>query len=98
MNNNLSYEVSVKSASHIHFMMIMKSVIVIIFSCCFILLAQAGFTQNTIDVNLNNAQQQRKNISGVITDSEGEFLPGVTVIVKGTSKGTISDINGYLHL
>jgi TonB-linked SusC/RagA family outer membrane protein len=43
-------------------------------------------------------QQQRKTVSGTITDSDGELLPGVTVIVKGTSAGTISDINGHFSL
>jgi TonB-linked SusC/RagA family outer membrane protein len=38
---------------------------------------------------------QTKTISGIVTSSEnGEALIGVTVMVKGTSTGTITDING----
>ncbi len=37
-------------------------------------------------------------ISGVVTDDTGEPLPGVTVLVKGTTYGTITDINGYYSI
>lgn len=37
---------------------------------------------------------QTKSISGTVTDTNGESLPGVTVTVKGTSKGTITGIDG----
>ena len=33
-------------------------------------------------------------VSGIVTDSDGYPLPGVTVVVKGTSKGAITDIDG----
>ncbi len=34
------------------------------------------------------------NVSGVVTDETGEPLPGVTVMVKGTSTGTSTNIDG----
>ncbi len=38
---------------------------------------------------------QKKTITGVITSSEDDLgLPGVTIVVKGTSRGTITDVNG----
>lgn len=38
-------------------------------------------------------------VSGTVTDaSNGEGLPGVTVLVKGTSTGTITDIDGKYSL
>ncbi|WP_372776060.1 SusC/RagA family TonB-linked outer membrane protein [Mangrovibacterium sp.] len=37
---------------------------------------------------------QRQNISGKVTDSTGEALPGVTVVLKGTTQGTLTDANG----
>jgi len=37
---------------------------------------------------------QTQNITGKITDSNGEPLPGVTVVVKGSTTGTVSDIDG----
>ena len=33
-------------------------------------------------------------ITGTVIDDTGEPLPGVTIIVKGTSTGTTSDVNG----
>lgn len=45
------------------------------------------------EVNRNDSAQQ-KSVSGTVTDSSGGPLPGVTVIVEGTTKGTITDANG----
>ncbi|QGY47013.1 SusC/RagA family TonB-linked outer membrane protein [Maribellus comscasis] len=42
--------------------------------------------------------QQLKTITGTITNSGGESIPGVSVSVKGTTKGTVSDINGVYTL
>ena len=35
-----------------------------------------------------------KSVSGVVTDSKGEVLVGVSVVIKGTTKGVLSDLNG----
>jgi len=35
-----------------------------------------------------------QNISGVVLDASSEPLPGVAVVVKGTTKGTTTDLNG----
>ena len=37
---------------------------------------------------------QSKSISGKVSDSSGASLPGVTVVVKGTTRGTITDVDG----
>jgi TonB-linked SusC/RagA family outer membrane protein len=44
------------------------------------------------------AQQQKKTISGKVTDSSGATLPGVSVVVKGTTTGVITDIDGKYSL
>jgi len=44
--------------------------------------------------NANDVIQQQRSISGKITDTGGQPLPGVTVIVKGTTQGTVSDNEG----
>ncbi len=42
--------------------------------------------------------QQQKSVSGKVTDSSGEALPGVSVVVKGTTTGTITDGNGIYSI
>jgi TonB-linked SusC/RagA family outer membrane protein len=37
---------------------------------------------------------QSKSVSGVVKDSNGESLPGVTILEKGTNNGTITDAEG----
>ncbi|MGR3811171.1 SusC/RagA family TonB-linked outer membrane protein [Jiulongibacter sp. NS-SX5] len=42
---------------------------------------------------------QGRAVSGVVTSSDGqEPLPGVSVLVKGTSNGTVTDVNGKYTL
>jgi Ca-activated chloride channel homolog len=40
------------------------------------------------------AQAQNINVGGTVTDSQGYALPGVSVIVKGTKTGVVTDIKG----
>lgn len=42
--------------------------------------------------------QQPRNISGKVTDTSGAPLPGVTLVIKGTSQGTITDSDGSYTL
>jgi TonB-linked SusC/RagA family outer membrane protein len=41
---------------------------------------------------------QTLSISGVITDSKGNSLPGVYIKIKGTTQGVVTDINGKFTL
>ncbi len=51
------------------------------------------------EVNLlSDFQQQNKTISGKVTDSSGLPLPGVTIVVKGATRGTITDTDGNYSL
>lgn len=50
------------------------------------------------DTEQNTTQQPGKKVSGKITDSSGGSLPGVSIVVKGTTNGTISDSNGSYSL
>lgn len=50
------------------------------------------------NVKVETSVQQTKTISGKVTDSSGESLPGVTVILKGTTIGTVTDFDGNYHL
>ncbi|MGE5395033.1 MAG: TonB-dependent receptor [Candidatus Saccharibacteria bacterium] len=40
------------------------------------------------------SSQQGKSVSGKVTDASGATLPGVSVVVKGTTSGTITNVDG----
>ena len=44
------------------------------------------------------AQQPDKTVSGTVRDAHGESLPGVSVTLKGTSTGTVTDVKGHYTL
>jgi len=50
------------------------------------------------DSNNLAASQQQKSVSGKVTDSSGAPLPGVSVVVKGTTTGSITDFDGNYSL
>ena len=39
-------------------------------------------------------QGEKMRVSGKVTDTQGIPVPGVSIVVKGTTTGTISDVNG----
>jgi iron complex outermembrane receptor protein len=42
----------------------------------------------------DESSQQQQSVSGKVTDESGEPLPGVAVVIKGTTSGTVTDIDG----
>jgi TonB-linked SusC/RagA family outer membrane protein len=57
--------------------------------------------QSSLFAALSNdgRQQESSKVTGKVTESKsGEAIPGVTIQVKGTSAGTISDIDGNYSL
>ncbi|TKG94252.1 SusC/RagA family TonB-linked outer membrane protein [Puteibacter caeruleilacunae] len=56
------------------------------------------FIAITAKQNASNQQVSVKTISGVVVDENGETLPGVSVIVKGTTVGVITDLDGKYSL
>ena len=46
----------------------------------------------------DSGAQQQKTITGKITDEEGLPLPGVTVLQKGTTNGTVTNVDGEYSL
>lgn len=57
------------------------------------ILALIFFTLNTIYLF-----GQTRTVSGVVTENGGEPLIGVSVLIKGTAKGTVTDIDGKYSL
>ncbi len=48
--------------------------------------------------NSSGIMDQQKTVSGTIKDKTGEPLPGVTVVIKGTTQGTATNIDGEFTL
>ena len=42
--------------------------------------------------------QQSRNVTGTVRSLEGETLPGVSIVLKGTSTGTVTDVEGKFSL
>ena len=43
-------------------------------------------------------QQQKTTVAGTVTDAAGEPIIGASIVVKGTSRGTVSDVEGHFTL
>jgi TonB-dependent starch-binding outer membrane protein SusC len=54
-------------------------------------------TQKT-EILQNVSRVVEHTVTGKVTDDKGEALPGATVVVKGTTIGTISDIQGVYSI
>ncbi|MDX9881041.1 MAG: SusC/RagA family TonB-linked outer membrane protein [Prolixibacteraceae bacterium] len=54
--------------------------------------------QIVLTTKTSEIQQTPQTISGKVTDQNGQSLPGVTVYVKGTTQGTITDADGKYNL
>ncbi|MCK9641159.1 MAG: TonB-dependent receptor [Prolixibacteraceae bacterium] len=48
--------------------------------------------------NSSLLSQQQKSVSGKVTDSSGDPIPGVSIVVKGTTTGIITNSNGDYSL
>ncbi len=57
----------------------------LLFFSFLIFLAQSSFAQSG-------------KITGFVTDTEGESLPGVTVVIQGTTQGAASTLDGYYQI
>lgn len=52
----------------------------------------------TEDVKSTNTAQQVKTITGIVTDTSGEAIIGANIRIKGTTTGTITDIDGKFSI
>ncbi len=64
-----------------------------------VLLYKKGSLLNTLhSSDLLFGEKQSKSVSGKVTDTSGLPLPGVSVVVKGTTIGIVTDVNGSYNL
>ncbi|MFV0591889.1 MAG: TonB-dependent receptor plug domain-containing protein [Draconibacterium sp.] len=62
---------------------------------------ESGIIFKVVEDNLvviSSEEAQQKTITGKVADKDGNPLPGVTIVVKGTTNGTISDTDGNFIL
>lgn len=62
------------------------------------MLAKAENSKHDLATDAQYASQQNRKINGNITDEHGEPLIGVSVVIKGTTTGTITDFDGNFSL
>ncbi|MCX6327062.1 MAG: TonB-dependent receptor [Bacteroidia bacterium] len=101
------------SCSHIReFLMVMKLTILLFFTGLISLNAATysgaakinpgvenpASVAGTVKSNASSDQQQKKKISGSVKDENGEPIIGATIIVSGTTLGTLTDIGGKFAL
>lgn len=65
-----------------------KTLIIFNLSCLFLISGKNVVAANT------NVNQQQNVITGTVTDESGISMPGVNVVLKGTTSGTITDLDG----
>jgi TonB-linked SusC/RagA family outer membrane protein len=58
----------------------------------------AGFGNDFLPSAGRNMSAQQQSVFGTVTDATDHPLPGVTVVVKGTTKGTVTDTDGNYSL
>ncbi len=55
-------------------------------------------SEKSEQLNTIAVAQQQKSVTGKVIDAQGISLPGVSVLVKGTSIGTVTDAEGSFQL
>lgn len=66
-----------------------------------VLLKRTNQNASTVDNMIRatqQTQQKERTIKGKVTDIAGNPLPGVTILIKGTNKGTVTDSEGLFSL
>lgn len=48
--------------------------------------------------NISSVSQQQNSVSGTVTNKSGNPVPGATVVIKGTSLGTVTNEDGQFNL
>ena len=72
----------------------LTTIVCILFLCCNVFSTDAK--DNNIFAFAKNTFDQR--ITGTVKDNKGEPIAGANVLVKGTNKGTITDVDGNFYL
>ena len=92
LHYNLSRQYKIKMSRRKQIFRIIRLSSFLFFFCSMIVLAE---NTNTLP---NAVSQQQIIITGTVTDTNGEPLPGASVMIKGATQGTTTDFNGAFSL
>ncbi|PSL47804.1 TonB-linked SusC/RagA family outer membrane protein [Chitinophaga niastensis] len=53
---------------------------------------------NDASMNIEGMNVLFQKVNGIVKSTDGSVLPGVNVMVAGTTRGTVTDINGHFEL
>ena len=70
-----------------------KMKLIFLFSFLFVAVSWASDNPGAVE-----SQQTDKPVSGVVSGGDGVPIPGASVIIKGTTRGTVSNANGEFSL
>lgn len=86
-DNDLSNKVPIK-----HFLLIIRTTIILLFTCVFCSMAESVYSHNAID------QQQKKSITGTVVDQNNIPLIGANIVEVGTTNGAVTNVDGAFIL
>ncbi len=97
-----SFQLSIRSCiDHTHILRILHLVTLLLFAVTGQLSAGAIIKAPDAGIDRGLAaadQQQGRTITGKVTDQSGMNIPGASVVIKGTTNGTVTDNNGVFTL
>ncbi len=80
-------------------LLIIKLTLILLIAC-FMQVSATVYSPGTSSRNndLSPQVQQQRSVSGTVTDKNNQPLPGVTVVAKGTTTGTVTDADGAFSI
>ena len=62
------------------------------------IIIQPCVQRDTLEQSQSKQKDNKIRVTGVVKDEEGELMPGVTVVIKGTTVGTSTDVKGEYQI
>lgn len=69
-----------------------------LFAALILACSSPAWNGNSVMAQSSKTQSQARTITGVVTDSKGDPLIGASVLVKGTTNGAATDVDGKFSL